>query len=300
MPTPNPEHLEFMMYLDGAIRQVEEQMPQNELVKSLKSKFFQLAGDEFDRSVLKELHEQTIENILKKQADGFYNNFRKLPESTLEELVGTYVEMEHQVRRNNFEMFSLCVYKQIECIVNHCLTYPRLIKLLDSIRKNKVYREEWTAYWDQGQPVTKIFDYGVTIQRSLLNIKNSNTKQYFTDSDYDLFFQKSEAEIFDTLINLDFTRRFKLILYVVKHESKVTESQFRHDIILFESIKQSRHLAHGGKISSIQIKLTEGIIPDDKEQTFINALNNTYLNYAHFRGFLADFIQNVPKFLDYK
>lgn len=298
MATPNPELLEYLMGLDGQIRQLEKQMPENTKVKSLKSKFLELAGTEFDRSVLREVHEYTIEEIITKQANGFYSNFAGFIKK---ELVQEYIEMEHQLRRDKFYGFCLHLYKQIECCIRYCLNSSLFLDKLKSQRTKYVFtNENVTRDKDTRQIVKYQFTHGYSLQNSFLNYYDKIHSKWLNKDDWDKVFTSNDSEIRKTLINMTLANQFKLVLYIVRFESNVSERDFNHSLVIFESIRQARHGAHGGKMSETEAKIIDGIELDEKENLYIDAHKNRFSNYLIFLGFLADFIQNVPKFLDQK
>lgn len=298
MATPNPEHLQFMMYLDEAIRQLEKQMPQNTKVKLLKSRFLELAGDEFDRSILGEVHENTIEEIIAKQANGFYVNFTG---SIKKELVQDYIEMEHQLRRDKFYGFSLHLYKQLECCIRYCLNSDAFLNILRNQRRKPIFTNENVSVDSTSYEVKKyIITHGSNVQYSFLSYYDKNLKKYLNKDDWNLLFNSNNADVKSILTKMTFPNQLKLVLYIVRFESNVSERDFNHSLVIFESIRQARHGSHGGKMSETETKITDGIELDVKEKLYVDAHKNRFSNYLIFLGFLADFIQNVPKFLDQK
>jgi hypothetical protein len=298
MAIPNPELLEYLMGLDGQIRQLENQIPENTKLKSLKSKFLELAGNEFDRSVLREMHEYTIEEIINKQANGFYSNFTG---SIKKELIQDYVEMEHQLRRDKFYNFCLHVYKQIECCIRYCLNSDIFLDKLKNQRAKSLFTNENVRRdKDTRQIVKYLFNYGDTVQYSFLKYYDKANNKWFNKDDWDKVFNSNDTEIKKILINMTFPNQFKMVLYIVRFESNVCERDYNHSLVVFESIRQARHMAHGGKMSETETKVTDGIELDEKEKLYIDAHKNRFSNYLIFLEFLADFIQNVPKVLHQK
>ncbi|RLD84376.1 MAG: hypothetical protein DRJ10_01340 [Bacteroidetes bacterium] len=68
-------------------------------------------------SVIQDIHEHCIEKVIIKQANDFYADFKIT--KIKQELIGDFIKMEHERRRDDFENFSLCVYQQIENITNY-------------------------------------------------------------------------------------------------------------------------------------------------------------------------------------
>jgi len=74
-------------------------------------------------SVIQDIHEHCIENVIIKQANDFYSDFKL--EEISSKLVFDFVKMEHERRRDDFENFSLCTFQQIENITNY--VFDRMI-----------------------------------------------------------------------------------------------------------------------------------------------------------------------------
>ena len=290
----DPNRLKFMMDIDQALREVEKQMPDDSLVTEIKSKFYDLAGSQFDRTVLGEIHEYAIEDIIKRQAEGLYKNF---PASIKKELIHEYIEMEHQMRRDKFYNFCLYLYKQVECCIAYALLSDKFVQKLTKSRRDSIFRNQnITRDKESGAVKTYIFTHGNNIQYDLLNYFDSNINKWFKLQDWDNLFKENTKQISSVLINMGFPNKLKIVLHQVKFKSQVSESEFTKDLIIFETIRQSRHLAHGGKMSATESKITEGIELDDKEKLFIDAHKNRYSNYLLYHGFLAEFVRNIPLF----
>ena len=85
-----------------------------------------------------QIYELCVEQILREQAENFYETFNFFPEKAL--LVGDYVNMEHARRRNKFDYYSLCLYEQIERIINAVFSIPEFKACI--VRKdNKLWNE---------------------------------------------------------------------------------------------------------------------------------------------------------------
>ncbi|MEZ0483182.1 hypothetical protein [Fibrella aquatica] len=283
-----------MMDIDEALRDVEKQIKDSHELNSLKSKFYDLSGEQFERSVLGEVHEYTIEDILNKQAEGFYKGF---PTAIKKELVYEFIEMEHQLRRDRFFSFCLHLYKQIECCINYSITSTAFIEKLRLVRKNPIYQNENVGTDQLTNQLKKyIRKHGDNVQYSFLKYYDRVAKKWLSVADWNNLFEGNNIQISQMLLKLDFPNKFKLVLYIVKHNASVSESIFENDLIVFESIRQSRHMAHGGKMSDTEQKIIDGQDLDEKETLFINAHKNRYVNYFLYHGFLIGFVENVSKF----
>lgn len=68
-------------------------------------------------SVIQNIHEYCVEKNINKQAEEFYKSFPI--DYIKEQLIIDFVKMEHERRRDDFENFCLCLYQQIENIINY-------------------------------------------------------------------------------------------------------------------------------------------------------------------------------------
>ena len=260
MATLDPSRLEFMMYLDEALREVEKQMPQSQQVKMLKSKFFDLAGSEFDRSILGEVHELTVEEILNKQANGFYNNIN--PKSIRDELIGWFSEMEHQHRRNNFLKFSESIFQQIECLTN-CLVINQ--QAIDYVINN------FNLSFTNNNPIT--------VGSSIFGTKINNSSQLSIS-----FMQSESATI---------TIKFKMALYVYYFDGKVFFSPYKKILDTFTEIRQIRNFFHGFKMSDLEERLLKELSLDYDQIIVNRARSKAYSKFLIYQGFLADFVEGI-------
>jgi len=84
--------------IGGLLKKIEETSPVKEIAK---------------HSLVQNIYEYCIENIIDKQAEEFYSDFK-----IKEKLIEDYKNMEHERRRDDFERFCLSMYQQIELIMN--------------------------------------------------------------------------------------------------------------------------------------------------------------------------------------
>lgn len=68
-------------------------------------------------SVIQNIHEYCIEQKIEKQAAEFYASFPI--DNITDQLIEDYKKMEHERRRDDFNSFCLCMYQQIENIINY-------------------------------------------------------------------------------------------------------------------------------------------------------------------------------------
>lgn len=85
-----------------------------ELRKRLNIASANIVLQEDDR--ISHIYEYCIEEVIKKQANEFYNDF---PISSIKDiLIEDFIRMEFFRRKDNFGDFCLSLYQQIECITN--------------------------------------------------------------------------------------------------------------------------------------------------------------------------------------
>lgn len=69
-----------------------------------------------DTEKIEHIYELCVEEILRQQAENFYAQFHGFSDKYL--LIDDYVNMGHAQRRNKFDYYSLCLYEQLERIMN--------------------------------------------------------------------------------------------------------------------------------------------------------------------------------------
>jgi len=298
MAIPNPELLEYLMGLDGQIRQLEKQMPGNEKVKLLKSKFIELAGVEFDRSVLEEVHEYTVERIVRKQAKKFYEKF---PSHMQSELIEAYELMEHHRRRDSFGPFCEQLFKQIECCVRLAFANGKLLSEVISNRKTpaftwqQIYNNPVTGNLEHrivSNPILRF--YGFPIQNVVLAYSKftpGSGYTFYLDQDYDNEFHAKFTVNKNYIDKADISVKFRTVLYYLYFDGVVEDFVFEESKNLFEEIKAVRNRIHGGNLSLVINK------PQTKqsksEQKAVEAYSNRVINYMKYTGFLASFMTKI-------
>lgn len=123
----NPKRIKFLIDIDESIDKLSKDFPHEPIINKLQDKFYNLANKEVIKSAYQGLHELTVEDVLKKQASEFYKDF---PQSIKKELIESFVEMEHQRRRDNYFEFCISLLGQIECVVNYYFKNYNLLNLV--------------------------------------------------------------------------------------------------------------------------------------------------------------------------
>jgi len=290
----NPKRIKFLIDIDESIDKLSKDFPQEPIINKLQDKFYNLANKQFIKSAYQGLHELTVEDVLKKQASEFYKDF---PQSIKKELIESFVEMEHQRRRDNYFEFCISLLRQIECVVNYYFKSYNLLSLVirdSQSRKQLFVNTNVKAIYESGSfkkleqaefPHTK---FGIN--------KSGN---YYFKSFINFFLPYHYQDISDIqkiLSDLDkngFKIKFNMVLYYTFFKGKANMIEFEEKENLLDEIYQQRHVVHGGKISGILQKQSDNIQLDTQETTIMDSFHNQYNNYLKYQGFLADFMQKV-------
>lgn len=225
-----------------------------------------------EHSVIKEIHEYCIEDVLKTQATEFYKD---LPlEDINEVLVADFVKMERQRREGDFINFSLAMYQQIENIVNHLFDSKNIKDRFELDKNNELI--EYTN--------------SVTKEKKLFSIRGYNTET----KDYDIILPPN---IHSLIVGVNYSvnwniwnAKFKAILYYYFFDCKPPNSfnfnnTFRHG----KAIAEIRNMSHRGSPprpgqKEVQLKYTE----------------NKSSSYLYFYSFLHNFISKLSENLSKK
>ena len=268
----NINHIEFLMGIDESFDELSKQNPKEPKISKLQDKFYNLANRQFIKSAYRGLHELSVEQVIKKQASEFYKIF---PESIKKELIDTFIEMEHQRRRDNYFEFGFAIFKQVECYVNYLFEDGKLFQLIIDDRKIIIFG-------------------GKKIQEVVLKYYQYNEEGY----------DKEFANFCLTPLyvkNRDFQVKLRVIIaqsYFGKNNEGLynfTNYTFQQKASPFYDIQQIRNLGHGGKISGILQKKANKQPLDYQEKIVIDSYENRYNNYLQYQGFLADFMNKVSK-----
>ena len=91
-----------------------------------------------DDERLSQIYEYCIEDILRKQADNFYDVFKN--SAFKDNLVSDYIRMERFRRRNEFGDYALALYQQIETILNAIFMVPNFKIIINSMWNKPFYQ----------------------------------------------------------------------------------------------------------------------------------------------------------------
>lgn len=124
--------------LDRVLLLAQQDPEFNEELRKRLGMAFSATTDDVDNDKIEQIYELCVEEILRQQAENYYEPFNFFSEKA--KLVDDYVNMEHARRRNKFDYYSLCLYEQIERIINAILSIPDFKTCI--IRKdNKLWNE---------------------------------------------------------------------------------------------------------------------------------------------------------------
>lgn len=209
---------------------------------------------------ISEIHEQCIEEILKKQAKDFYKDF--VLSDIRGQLESDFVKMEHWRRRNNIQEFCMALYQQIEAITNYIGREPEFNLIWRNIRgagffvdvKDNEKRSIQKRYY----PKSKSIEQGV-----ILNSDNYGK-------------ELSELGAMD---------KFKAILFLVVYKTNVDCNNvtfFNSDFFQGSDIYKMRNLNHRGNIYD-----------KTKSERQDNILNNPTFAMSSLLGFYARFVLGI-------
>ncbi|MFN8307329.1 MAG: hypothetical protein U0T79_11175 [Ferruginibacter sp.] len=212
------------------------------------------------------VHELNLEQHIIIQANEFYKNFPfsriGMDDAARKQMIADFVEMEHCKRRDDFYRFCVACYQQVENIVNNIFIQGSL--------------------WDKAKTVV------LSEKTEILNPGKTQGKWKFLLSKNLLFPGKGETlnDVFITKYlsstPTKFSDRFKLLLYFVYFNERVTYNQW---ITTYD---------FGSKLYSARNKVHRGV-PDwpEQEKKVKEIYDERYKYYLLFPGFLADLIQKI-------
>lgn len=261
--------LKYLMDLDEALRNAEKTIPKTSSLQleKLKNKFYTLAGEEFDRSVLGEIYESAFDNIINKQADQYYS---KSPKDIRKELVYSFTEMEHQRRRNNFLKYTESLFQQVECIVNFLFHKKDIEKYLTT-KFNETFVVNGKPAYNETSPATvgkSLFDGKIT--------RSDEIRSFISDD--------RDASI---------TIKFKTVLYIFYYEGRVFYSPYKELLDIFNEIRQVRNFFHGYKSSKLDSDINIGNTLNYDQRIVDAARNDSSIKFLAYQGFLSTFTPKI-------
>lgn len=221
--------------------------------------------------VILDVHELSLENFVLVQAKNFYEQLN-IPEGNKEALIADFVKMEHCKRRDDFEGFSLCVYQQIENLVNHLYdAYGLLNKFMADAERPLLTVKYGEFKGDRkGNALFTVIYSKPYNPPPGFNIRNTHL-------------DRKRAIESGRSVNFVFMEKSRLVLYYnFFGESVPSYDSWNENTELLSQINKARNRVHR-KIEE------EG---DDAVQ---NRKKRSYTNYLLFAGFLAEFVGNISQ-----
>ena len=210
---------------------------------------------------ISDIHEQCIESILTQQANEFYKDF--VIADLRPQLIADFIKMEHWRRRNNIYEFSLAMYQQVECIVNHISRNNTLCEVFHTMM-------DCLCFVDAYPPT----------------VDNRNPKSSYTVAQL-LFMHDAPTKSKEILPSLWAYDKFKAINYFVCHQTMLTNYQFDQFVgenRIFGELYALRNRVHRGN------DLTEKEIERTKQVEI-----NPSRGFLTLTAFLTWFIDSVNK-----
>lgn len=203
-------------------------------------------------SVIQDIHEHCIEEVIVKQANDFYKDFKL--EDIKQELIKDFIKMEHERRRDDFENFSLCVYQQIENITNYI--FEQNIKKIWDSEKNNIAIQ----YFDKRKQQQ--------IQKTATQLIFGNAKDWFSNV------------------------KFKALLYFYYFNKSIkVQIPFNALVDTFNEVYQVRNLNHRGSSPTDYQKQTLNAIKGNESkyyfkfygflEDFIKTINSNIKEQKH-------------------
>lgn len=210
----------------------------------------------YDSSISK-IYEFCIRDIINKQANKFYEDFKV--EEIKTKLIEDFIRMEHFRREDNFEDFCLAMFQQLEGIVN---------SLVNNEIQNYIIDNQYKLTYKAKDKNLNIYNERPLWQLIFFNALKPN----------DL-----AAKISKPILEWDFSERFKTILYYYYFDKKIYNfHDFQSIFFLGNKLYQARNLNHRGGVTS------------DAQQKIINEVKSeSHKYYFKFLGFLEDFTSKL-------
>jgi hypothetical protein len=219
-------------------------------------------ADKVTAHALNEIHEYCINNIIRRQAEGFYSGF--VLSKITSQLIEDFVLMERFRREDNFEEFCFKINQQIEAIIKTIASNDFLQNITEKLNDDAYY-----FYDNKGGQI--INSLGKLIY---MNYDSGNTR-----------------------IEWNYLQKIKAVLYVFWVKSNHKKEQLIHlkefnEVLYFPArdIYLIRNLNHreGGLTFETE---SEGRATN--KEKILEILNNKYRKYQQYSGFLYDFVRTI-------
>ncbi len=236
-----------------------------ELRKRLNIASANIVLQEDDR--ISHIYEYCIEEVIKKQANEFYNDF---PISSIKDiLIEDFIRMEFFRRKDNFGDFCLSLYQQIECITNKLCEDRQLTDITEKMWGEPAYiKVEKNATPSLSE---RSGDYNIASLIFPGQNKNGTLNSL----------EKSKVTLQSQYAN----DKIRIIVYFLGYKAMLKSSDFdsfKEITSLLNDIYQCRNMNHRGNT----------LTPWEKE-TIDRIIPLKSLYYFKFLGVLAQYIEYV-------
>lgn len=210
-------------------------------------------------TVLNEVHELNLEQIIRVQAYNFYKYFPFEP--LKKELTKDFIEMEHCRRRDDFYRFSVAVYQQIENITNYLFKENNLWpKTVDTIN-SEISETEKPKSWFK---ISTQFVY----PNNSSNVNQDKITEYVLKTNE---------------MNIKYRDKFKIVLFYEYFKSNTVQyNKWLSMVDTAAKLYSARNKVHRGSIDT-----------EYQEKILLEIELNKYSYYLLFSGFLADFVTTI-------
>lgn len=229
------------------------------MVDDLLNRISKTVYTEKNLTVINEIYEYCVEEIISKQAMEFYQDFPLV--EVREILIEDYKRMERFKRQDNFDDFCLALYQQIECITN-------------SVIKDKILMEI----------APKLMTYPAYVNDDDFRARNLESEYCVAKL---LFLVKPEEKYLGQITNLYAIDKIRLVMYFICYKASLKNTDYKYfkefgDLIF--NLYQYRNRNHRGEVfTETQTEIFKKIEP-------IKAFY--YLKFSTFLVFYIDGIKS--------
>ena len=282
------EKLKFLMNVFDKMQDLKLSNPADPNLPEIERLFIKHSKDLFayKRTITSDMYTHSIENIISRQSKEFYESKLKFlaikDEAIKKQLIDDYLQMEIQRRRDNFERFCQCIYQQIEAVITYIYSNEIAYKSVVANRKKAPYG---SSRFDKTQnkvvynkfifPIDKTTLKPTITVQSLIFGFAKRANDYYTDSDYDLYFN----DVTKTYKSIDkFITKFKICIFVHYFNEAPASDEFKEMADTMNEISIMRNTFHRGPETFYknQIDIKDSISKDTPFYTykFLNFLNS--------------------------
>lgn len=214
-----------------------------------------------DEGKLDHIYEYCIEQILKKQANEFYQDFPI--KSIIPTLVDDFVRMESFRRKDAFGDFCLALYQQIECVTN---------RICENNKLNQIAEKMWgqSAYIKTGEGI-------------MPSIENRSDSSYVVARL--VFFKDPEKKSQSALQTQSAIDKIRAVVYLLGYKCAMKYSDYENYVeitSLLSDVYQCRNTNHRGNTTS-----------EWEQKTLDRILPFKSFYYFKFLGALAQYVDFV-------